>query len=144
MSKKIVTGVFLICTIAAIFTTGIFTAKKPTPPKIDIKKITLESEEKGVVPSGIPLMVLVEVSASEDIAGPFAVNLELRKGQGKQAFKEGIEKLNKGISFFKWDLTGKPEDGAYAVSVEITGRDPKLNDKYTKTFNVGANKVQRR
>lgn len=110
---------------------------KKSLPKIDIKKITLEAAEKGVVPSGRPLMVLVEVKASEDFAGPFAVNLELKKGQEKQKFTEGIEKLKQGSNAFKWDLAGKPEDGAYSVSVEIVNEVLKLKDKSSKMFRVG-------
>jgi hypothetical protein len=138
--KRMVIGIISALTFSAIFSTSLLAATKPTPPKIDIKKVTLESEEKGMVPSGIPLMALVEVNASEDVAGPLAVNLELRKGQEKQAFKENVEKLNKGSNSFKWDLTGKPEDGQYAVSVEITCQEPKLKDKFTKTFRVGEKK----
>jgi len=110
--------------------------KKPLP-KIDIKKITLEAAEKGVVPSGRPLIVLVEVKASEDFSGPFVVNLELKKGQEKQKFTEGIEKLKQGSNAFKWDLTGKPQDGAYVVSVEVTNAALKLKDKSSKMFRVG-------
>lgn len=138
--RKIAIGAFLVFTFAVIFITSLFAATKPTPPKIDIKKTTLESEVKGAVPSGIPLMVLVDVGASEDLAGPFVVTLELKKGKDRQSFKEGIEKLNKGLNSFKWDLTGKPEDGSYVVTVEIVGQDPKLKDKYTKMFRVGEKK----
>jgi hypothetical protein len=115
--------------------------KKPLP-KIDIKKIALEAAEKGVVPSGRPLMVLVEVKASEDFAGPFVVNLELKKGQEKQKFSEGIEKLKQGSNAFKWDLAGKPEDGAYSVSVEIVNEALKLKDKSSKMFRVGEKKAE--
>ncbi|MGD0336572.1 MAG: hypothetical protein ABSB18_05670, partial [Candidatus Omnitrophota bacterium] len=113
-------------------------AQPKTPlPKIDIKKITLESEEKGAVPSGLPLMVLVEVSASEDFASPFVVNLELKKGTEKQKFTEGIEKLKQGSNSFKWDLTSKPEDGPYTLSVEVVNEGLKLKDKSSKVFRVG-------
>jgi hypothetical protein len=115
--------------------------KKPLP-KIDIKKITLEAAEKGVVPSGRPLIVLVEVKASEDFSGPFVVNLELKKGQEKQKFTEGIEKLKQGSNAFKWDLTGKPQDGAYVVSVEVTNAALKLKDKSSKMFRVGEKKTE--
>jgi hypothetical protein len=115
-------------------------AKTPPKPKIDIKKITLESEEKGVVPSGIPLMVLAEVNASEDVAGPFAVELELKKGKEKQTFKEGIEQLKKGPNSFKWDLKGQHGDGQYVVAVEITHAELKLKDKSTKSFKIGEKK----
>jgi len=116
------------------------TEPKKSLAKIDIKKLALESEEKNVVPSGSPLMALAEIHASEDIAGPFAVNLELKKGKNKQSFKEGIEKLSKGANSFKWALTGKPEEGPYVLTVEIAGREPKLKDKATKSFRVGGNK----
>lgn len=106
-------------------------------PKIDIKKITLESEEKGAVPSGLPLMVSVEIKASEDFSAPFTVNLELKKGQEKQKFIEGIENLKQGSNIFKWDLTGKPEDGSYTLSVEVVNVGLKLKDKTSKTFRVG-------
>lgn len=115
-------------------------SKKPLP-KIDIKKITLEAAEKGVVPSGRPLIVLVEVKASEDFSGPFVVNLELKKGQEKQKFTEGIEKLKQGSNAFKWDLTSKPVDDSYTVSVEIINETLKLKDKSSKTFRVGEKKT---
>jgi hypothetical protein len=113
---------------------------KQGKPKIDIKNVNLENEEKGAVPSGLPLMVLVEINASADIAGPLDVNLELKKGKEKQSFKEGIEKLSQGPNSFKWDLTGAPEDGPYVVSVEIASAEPKLKDKFTKQFRVGEKK----
>lgn len=136
--KKLFSSFFvLIFLVSASASPAGMAAPKPAKPKIDIKKVALESEQKGVVPSGLPLMVMVEVNASDDITGPFAVNLELKKGKEKQNFKEGIEKLQKGSNSFKWDLTGQPEDGAYVVSVEITCAEPKLKDKFVKSFKVG-------
>lgn len=117
-------------------TAGQSSPKQPKP-KIDIKKITLEAEEKGIVPSGLPLMVLVEVDASQDFEDAFSVNLGLKKGQESQEFSEGIEQLKKGLNSFKWDLTGEPEDGSYTLSVEIENEELALKDKSTKTFRVG-------
>ena len=57
--------------------------QKQPVPKIDIKKISLGEEIKGLVPPGSPLTVLAEVSASDDFAGPFTVNVELKKGTGE-------------------------------------------------------------
>ena len=85
--RKAAVGVFLVFMFSIFSPTGLFAATKLTPPKIDIKKATLESEVKGAVPSGIPLMVLVEVGASEDLAGPFAVTLELKKGKDKHKYQ---------------------------------------------------------
>ncbi|MDD2654549.1 MAG: hypothetical protein PHI86_05535, partial [Candidatus Omnitrophica bacterium] len=115
-------------------------AKKPAL-KIDIKKMTIEGEEKGVVPSGIPLMVLVEVYASEGLEDSFSVDLVLKRGQEGQEFTEGIENLKKGLNSFKWDLTDKPEDGSYALSVEIENSELGLKDKSTKLFRVGEKQI---
>jgi len=115
--------------------------KKPLP-KIDIKKIAMDGEVKGVVPSGSPLQVFVDIKASEDFAGPFRVNLELKKGQEKQKFTESIEKLKQGPNAFAWDLAEKPEDGAYAVSVEVLNDALKLKDKSSKMFRVGEKKAE--
>jgi hypothetical protein len=115
--------------------------QKTVKPKFDIKKVTLEGEEKGMVPPGRPLMVLVEINASEAISGPLAVTLELKKGAEKQKFVEGIEKLQPGANAFKWDLIGKPEEAQYTVSVEITHDGLKIKDKSTKMFRVGEKKT---
>lgn len=116
-------------------------AQKKLMPKIDIKKITIDGEEKGAIPVGMPLTVLVDVNATDDFAGPFAVNVELKKGQDKQKFTEVIEKLNKGSNLFKWDLTKKTEEGSYVLSVEIEKSELKLKDKSTKTFRVAEKKT---
>jgi hypothetical protein len=117
-------------------------ATKQPKPKIDIKKITLEGMKNGEVPSGRPLMVTVDVSASEDFKGPFAVTLALKSKGNAQLFKEGIEKLIKGLSTFKWDLTSHPEDGNYTLSVEIASDAPALKDKSSKTFRVGEKTIK--
>lgn len=138
--RKILSFVILALVFSFLPLPDLLAVTKPAKPKIDIKKITLEAEAKGVVPSGIPLMVLVEVNASEDMAGPFAVDLELKRGKEKQSFQQGIEKLVKGSNAFKWDLSGNPEEGPYSVSVEISSQEPKLKDKSTKSFRVGEKK----
>ncbi|MBU9888393.1 MAG: carboxypeptidase regulatory-like domain-containing protein [Candidatus Omnitrophica bacterium] len=134
---------FVLCMLTAlVFVHGpdVGAVTKPAKPRIDIKKISFGAEAKGTVPSGTPLTALVEVHATEDVAGPFEVLLTLKKGKDKQSFKEGIEKLNKGPNSFKWDLAGKPEDGLYLLTVEIAGGELKIKDRSTKSVRVGENK----
>ena len=114
---------------------------KPPLPKIDIKKITIDGAVQGLVSPGRPLLAMVDVSASEDFAGPFAVTLELKMKEEKQIFTEKIETLNKGLTVFKWDLTEKPVVGSYVLSVEIANSALKLKDKSSKMFRVGEKKV---
>jgi hypothetical protein len=114
---------------------------KVTPLKIDIKKMTLEGEEKGVVPVGGPLAVVAEVKASDDSPGPFTVNGELKKGQQKQKFTETIASVKKGVNSFTWNLPGKAEVGSYVVLVEIANTALKVKDKASKSFRVKEQKV---
>ena len=109
---------------------------KTTPLKIDIKKMTMEGEEKGVVPVGKPLIVVAEVSASEECAKPFTVNGELRKGTQKKKFTQRINSLKAGLNSFTWNLPAKAEVGSYALVVEIANSELKLKDKATKSFRV--------
>ena len=117
-------------------TAGTKAATKLPTPKIDIKNITITSEEKGAIPVGLPLTVLVDVNATDNFAGPFAVNMELKKGQEKQTFTQTIEKLEQGPNSFKWDLVKEPQAGSYTLSIEISNAGLKLKDKSTKTFRV--------
>jgi len=86
-------------------------------------------------------MALVEVEASQDFDSSFSVNLILKKGQEGQEFSEGIEQFKKGLNSFKWDLTDKPEDGSYTLSVEIENEELGLKDKSTKLFRVGEKQI---
>jgi SepF-like predicted cell division protein (DUF552 family) len=79
-----------------------------------------------------------DVNASDDFAGPFTVNMELKKGLDKQTFTQTIEKMKKGANSFKWDLVKKAEDGSYALSIEILNDQLKLRDKLVKSFKVMA------
>ena len=96
----------------------------------------MDGEAKGIVPAGLPLTVLVDVNATDNFAGPFTVNMELKKGLDKQAFIQTIEKMKQGPNSFKWDLVKKPQEGSYTLSVEILNDELKLKDKSTKTFKV--------
>jgi len=112
------------------------TTQKKVVLKIDIKKMTLEGEEKGVVPAGKPLIVLAEVSATEECGEPFTVTGELRKGTQKKQFSERINGLRAGMNSFTWNLPGKAEVGSYVLAVEIANTELKLKDKATKSFRV--------
>jgi len=114
---------------------------KVTLLKIDIKKMTLEGEEKGVVPVGKPLTVVAEVNASDDSAGPFTVTGELKKGTQKQKFAESIASVKKGLNSFTWNIPGKAEVGSYVLGVEIANTELKVKDKATKSFRVKEQKA---
>ena len=114
---------------------------KTTPLKIDIKKMTMEGEEKGVVPVGKPLIVVAEVNASDDSAGPFTVTGELKKGTQKQKFAESIASVKKGLNSFTWNIPGKAEVGSYVLGVEIANTELKVKDKATKSFRVKEQKA---
>lgn len=108
-----------------------------TTAKIDIKKITIESEEKGAILLGQPLKVAVEVNATDDFAGSFAVNMELTKGKESQKFTQTVEKMKKGLNSFEWPVTKKlSEGGYYRLTIEISNTKLSLKDKFVKTFRV--------